>query len=126
MSLAAFGPQWGWPRSPPCGVLGRLRQRCHGLVQISSASPIWSLPVEEVETALQTGPDGLSAAEAETRLRRFGPNRLPELRRHPLWRRFTDELVHFMALLLWAAGAMAFAVRRMGQPPPCRPHWRKN
>ncbi len=80
-------------------------------VLLSPSRPIWSLSVEEAERALRTGPDGLSETEAEQRLQRFGPNRLPPVPRRPLWRRFADQLVHFMALLLWAAGAMAFAAR---------------
>lgn len=76
---------------------------------LSASQPIWSLPAEAVPAALQSTPDGLSHAEAQRRLERFGANRLPSLRRRPLLLRFIDQLVHFMALLLWVAGALAFA-----------------
>ena len=76
---------------------------------LSASQPIWSLPPEGVAAALQSTPQGLSHTEAQRRLQRFGANRLPILRRRPLWLRFTDQLLHFMALLLWVAGAMAFA-----------------
>ncbi|QPN66010.1 cation-transporting P-type ATPase [Synechococcus sp. CBW1006] len=75
---------------------------------LSAAQPIWSLPQSEVCDALQTTPTGLSSAEALRRLERFGPNSLPALRRRSLWLRFVDQLVHFMALLLWIAGGLAF------------------
>ncbi|MCX5937818.1 MAG: cation-transporting P-type ATPase, partial [Cyanobium sp. LacPavin_0920_WC12_MAG_62_9] len=78
-------------------------------VLLSASQPIWSLPPEGVAAALQSTLQGLSHPEAQRRLQRFGANRLPSLRRRPLWLRFTDQLLHFMALLLWVAGAMAFA-----------------
>ncbi len=76
---------------------------------LSASQPIWSLPAESVPAALQSTPQGLSHPEAQRRLERFGANRLPSLRRRPLLLRFIDQLVHFMALLLWVAGALAFA-----------------
>ena len=76
---------------------------------LSASHPIWSLPVEAVPAALQSTPQGLSQLEAQRRLERFGANRLPSLRRRPLVLRFIDQLVHFMALLLWVAGGLAFA-----------------
>ncbi len=50
---------------------------------------------------------GLSAADAEERRRRDGPNRLPEPKRPSGLRRFVGELVHFFALMLWGAGVLA-------------------
>ncbi len=78
---------------------------------LSAAKPIWSLPLPEVEASLQSQPEGLSSSEAADRLGRFGPNRLPPLKRRPLLLRFTDQLFHFMALLLWVAGTLAFVAR---------------
>ncbi len=77
----------------------------------AASEPIWSLPLAQVCAALQTSPDGLSREEAERRLVRYGPNRLPPLKRRPLALRFVDQMVHFMALLLWVAGGLAFAAR---------------
>ncbi len=51
---------------------------------------------------------GLSAAEAKARLVRNGPNVLPSPRPPSAWREFTAQLTHFFALMLWAAGALAF------------------
>jgi Ca2+-transporting ATPase len=77
-------------------------------VLLSASRPIWSLPLEKVYPALQSTPEGLSQQEAEKRLERYGANRLPALKRRPLALRFLDQMVHFMALLLWIAGALAF------------------
>ena len=76
---------------------------------LAASRPIWSLPAEAVAAALQSNADGLSQAEAEARLQRFGANRLPSLKRRALIWRLLDQLLHFMAVLLWVAGALAFA-----------------
>jgi len=69
----------------------------------------WAVPVEELFRELGSGPEGLPSAEAALRLTRAGPNLLPEGRARPALRRLLDQLTHFLALLLWAAGALAFA-----------------
>ena len=78
---------------------------------LTAAQPIWTLPLSDAYAALQSGPEGLSSVEAAERLERFGANRLPPLKRRPLLLRFTDQLIHFMALLLWVAGGLAFIAR---------------
>ncbi|UER53292.1 cation-transporting P-type ATPase [Kineosporiaceae bacterium SCSIO 59966] len=52
---------------------------------------------------------GLSSTEAAARRARDGPNRMPAPRRTSMVRRFAGQLVHFFAVMLWAAGALAFA-----------------
>jgi potassium/sodium efflux P-type ATPase len=76
-----------------------------------SHQPIWALPVEAVYQSLNTAASGLSEDEAVRRLQQFGANELPEPAHRPLWLRFTDQLTHFMALLLWVAGTLAFISR---------------
>ncbi|MEN9222661.1 MAG: cation-transporting P-type ATPase, partial [Thermostichus sp. BF3_bins_97] len=73
--------------------------------------PVWALPIEAVYEALSTNATGLSGAEAQRRLQQFGPNELPTPAHRPLWLRFGDQLTHFMALLLWVAGILAFVSR---------------
>lgn len=51
---------------------------------------------------------GLSAEQAARLLAADGPNRLPVTRRTPWWRRLAREMVHFFAVLFWAASALAF------------------
>jgi potassium/sodium efflux P-type ATPase len=72
---------------------------------------IWSLTTNGLYETLGTSAQGLSHQEAALRLERYGPNELPEPAHRPLWLRFTDQLTHFMALLLWAAGILAFISR---------------
>ena len=53
-------------------------------------------------------PEGLSEAAAAARLLRDGPNVLPIRRPRPLWLEAVGQLTHFFALMLWAAGLLAF------------------
>ncbi|MFM7464517.1 MAG: HAD-IC family P-type ATPase [Cyanobium sp.] len=76
---------------------------------LSPSRLIWALPQEEVAEALQSSPGGLTEREAAQRLERCGPNTLPHLKPRPLLLRLVDQMLHFMALLLWVAGALAFA-----------------
>ncbi|MCW5318311.1 HAD-IC family P-type ATPase [Nostoc sp. KVJ3] len=73
--------------------------------------PLWALSFEEVYESLGTAANGLSQDEAIERLKKFGANELPEPAHRPLWLRFADQLTHFMALLLWVAGILAFISR---------------
>ncbi len=70
--------------------------------------PIWSLSADDVYAHLETSAQGLSSWDAAQRLERYGVNELPEPKHRPLWLRFADQLTHFMALLLWCAGSLAF------------------
>ncbi len=78
-------------------------------MQLSPAQPVWSLSGKALRAALQTTAQGLSSLEARERLARFGANALPPAPRRPLILRLGDQLLHGMALLLWVAGALAFA-----------------
>lgn len=70
--------------------------------------PIWTLTTEDVYQTLSTSAQGLSEDEAAFRLKQYGYNELPEPTRRSLLLRFIDQLTHFMALLLWVAGILAF------------------
>ena len=54
---------------------------------------------------------GLTSTEVEARLQRDGANELPRPRRASPLRRLARELVHFFALMLWGAAALAFIGR---------------
>ncbi len=70
-------------------------------------------PTEQIDLLmrdLRCSPQGLSAAEAKRRLIQYGPN---ELRRRGglRWpRELARQLLHPLALLLWLAAALSFAV----------------
>lgn len=75
---------------------------------MATHSPIWTLSTEQVYETLSTSAQGLSEAETAIRIKHYGFNELPEPARRSLFLRFTDQLTHFMALLLWVAGTLAF------------------
>lgn len=52
-------------------------------------------------------PHGLSAAEAADRLRRDGPNRLPEPEPRPRWQLFVDQFRNLLILILVGAAILA-------------------
>jgi sodium/potassium-transporting ATPase subunit alpha len=66
------------------------------------------LTVAESIASLRSDPQGLSAAEALTRLREFGPNQVEKVADQPLWLRFFKEFFHFLAVILWIAAGLAF------------------
>jgi Ca2+-transporting ATPase len=74
----------------------------------ASHQPIWTLSPQDVYPLLGTNEQGLSENDAYQRFVKFGANELPEPAHRPLWLRFVDQLSHFMALLLWVAGILAF------------------
>ncbi|MDA0268912.1 MAG: cation-transporting P-type ATPase [Cyanobacteria bacterium] len=77
-------------------------------MDIPQQSPIWTLSIDAVYPFLGSDPAGLATHEAQQRFEQFGANELPEPPHRPLWLRLADQLTHFMALLLWVAGVLAF------------------
>jgi calcium-translocating P-type ATPase len=52
---------------------------------------------------------GLTSSTAAARLAADGANELPAFPPPPAWRRIAAQLLHFFALMLWVAGALAIA-----------------
>jgi Ca2+-transporting ATPase len=70
----------------------------------------WAASSETVLRTLGTSIErGLSEREARLRLRRFGPNRLQQMRRRSHWRILWDQFASLIVALLVAAAAVAFA-----------------
>jgi Ca2+-transporting ATPase len=67
---------------------------------------------EAVLAALGATRHGLSEHEVEARRRRFGPNRLRELRRRSAWSILADQFESLLVALLAAAAALSFAFGR--------------
>ncbi|NJP96313.1 cation-transporting P-type ATPase [Nonomuraea sp. FMUSA5-5] len=65
-------------------------------------------PLPLLRQELRTGPRGLSAREAARRLVVYGPNTVRRSRRSSLLPQLGRQLAHPLALLLWAAAALAF------------------
>ncbi|MGW6484549.1 cation-translocating P-type ATPase [Streptomyces sp. NPDC055059] len=71
--------------------------------------PLEPLPLLRRE--LGTGERGLSAREAARRLAVYGPNEVHSKAHTSLGRELVRQLIHPLALLLWAAGTLAFVAR---------------
>ena len=69
---------------------------------------IFKLPPEKVYEELETSPSGLSEIEANNRLKKYGLNKIEELKKTPLIKIFLANFYHVLALLLWAASILAF------------------
>ncbi|MDI6644009.1 MAG: cation-transporting P-type ATPase [Methanobacteriaceae archaeon] len=69
---------------------------------------IYKLPPEKVYDKLKTSESGLSENEAEYRLKKYGLNKIEELKKPPLIKIFLANFYHVLALLLWAASILAF------------------
>lgn len=72
-----------------------------------SITPVHSLRANEVFQALETSPEGLSRAEADSRLLLYGENILSEHRQDPLWLKIVSHFFHPLAIILLAAGFLA-------------------
>lgn len=73
-----------------------------------SMDEISLMPVDKVYRAMQTDAEGLSGSQAEIRLATYGKNLIEEEGRTPVAVTFLKSFTHLMALLLWAAGVIAF------------------
>jgi P-type Mg2+ transporter len=76
------------------------------VVADESLASYWALPSDELAKRLGSGRDGLSAAEAELRLRHYGPNALDAQRPLSRFRVVQNQLRSpLLLLLIFAAGA---------------------
>ena len=69
---------------------------------------IHHLTVADALASLKSGLAGLSDAEAQRRLVEFGANEVEEVAHESLVLTFAKEFVHFFAIILWIAAALAF------------------
>ena len=74
----------------------------------NTAQPIHALTVAETYERFTTGPGGLTQAEAEGRLLRYGKNVIREVKGKPLLFKFAANFTHLMAIMLWIGGAVGF------------------
>ena len=69
---------------------------------------IHRLSVADAFASLKSELAGLSDEEARRRLAEYGANEVEEVAREALWLTFAHEFVHFFAIILWIAAALAF------------------
>ena len=67
----------------------------------------YSKDITQVLAEIQSSADGLSSAEAEARLQANGKNKLAEGKKDSLLKRFVDQLMDPMIIILLAAAAIS-------------------
>lgn len=63
--------------------------------------------INEIPSSPSRDARGLTTSEARARFEKYGPNILPTRRQISVWRHILAQLVHFFAVMLWIAGALA-------------------
>ncbi|MHB8167349.1 MAG: cation-transporting P-type ATPase, partial [Sulfuricella sp.] len=78
---------------------------------------IHQLTIPEALASLHTSEEGLSPAEAQRRLKEYGPNRVEEVRRRNRLLDFFKEFTRFFSIVLWIAAGLSFVAewREPGQ-----------
>ncbi len=76
-----------------------------------ASEPIYTLRVQDVYQALETGPEGLSTAEAQARQSLYGENRLSEQQTEPRWLKLLSYFMHPQAGILVVAAFLAFIAK---------------
>jgi P-type Ca2+ transporter type 2C len=92
-------------------VKGNCNVAALGMVEMDAGKCIQTLPVPEVFKVMVTQSDGLTHAEAETRLQRFGRNTIQEVKGKPLILKLATNFTHLMAILLWIGGGVALVAQ---------------
>ena len=75
----------------------RMRAPLSAAAKADPKEDLKSLPLEEVEHRLKASPDGLTQAEAQKRLGKYGPNEIEEVRTNP----FLHFLTYFWGPIPW-------------------------
>ena len=83
--------------------------------QILSEEKWFSIPVDEVEKKLGASiSQGLSSADVETRLAKYGPNQLQQEKRRPRWKDFLEEFTDPLVIILIVAAVLSVVVQFFG------------
>lgn len=77
-------------------------------IDLSDISQLHAYDNAKVLEVLDSRITGLTEQEVVLRQQEYGKNRLPKPIARQLWKQFLQQFTHFMALLLWAGGIMAF------------------
>ncbi|MCR4297601.1 MAG: HAD-IC family P-type ATPase, partial [Gallionella sp.] len=70
----------------------------------------WTIDADAVLLRLDATRQGLTDAEAQQRLERFGPNRLREKPKRPAWLKFFDQFKNLLVIVLIGAAVLAGAI----------------
>ena len=74
---------------------------------------LYTQSAEQVLQGLGVGPDGLTSAQAQERLEKYGPNKLKEAEKPTLFQRFIQQLKDPMLIILMIAAAVSAVTNLM-------------
>src|SRR5579872_5690021 len=77
--------------------------------EVLGPDEVWKLPADQILSRLATTPAGLSTAEAQSRLKTFGPNDTANAKRSPLWLQFLARFRSPLVIILLVASALSAA-----------------
>ncbi|MFF9307010.1 cation-translocating P-type ATPase [Streptomyces sp. NPDC014777] len=78
--------------------------------------PVRELTAGDVFASLDTSRRGLSAAQARTRLGRYGPNELPRAQGRAVWRQLGAQFTDLFAVVLIVASGITFLAYGLQEP----------
>jgi Ca2+-transporting ATPase len=85
---------------------------------ITSTTPWYALPAADAVRDLEADPStGLSEAEAQRRLARYGRNQLAEAPKEPRWRAFLRQFQDLLIIILLVAAVVSLLVSREWETP---------
>ena len=76
-------------------------------IKVAAASPLDDAPKVDLVADAQKFPDGLTTAEANIRIERFGFNELVE-RVDPEWKKFVGKFLGPMPIMIWLAALIEY------------------
>ncbi|MDP2965106.1 MAG: cation-transporting P-type ATPase [Pelolinea sp.] len=82
-----------------------------GLDSDTSPKAIYSLPPKEIYPILKTCEYGLTADDAQLRLKQYGPNKLAEAKKKSPLIKLLKNFTHLMAILLWFGGFVGIVAK---------------
>ncbi len=85
-------------------------QECGIMTEVIEKLPVHTMLPEQVLEALETGPQGLSQADALERLERFGPNALAAGKKISALRILLRQFANILILILLVATGVSFAL----------------
>ena len=81
----------------------------------SAPAPWYQFSSDEVAERLQVDPArGLTAAEAQQRLQKYGPNALAAAKAEPVWKRFFKHYRDYMQIVLVVAAMVSLLIGEYG------------
>jgi len=95
---------------PKISIFQKLERRIEKALEKKRKKKWGSLSSEQIWRELNSGPDGLSAAEAAKRFKIYGPNELPHKKGEPPYKIFLNQFRSLLMYIMFAAIIVAYFI----------------